>query len=89
LIELGRVTSIEDNHKPLTKAPRGTQCAIKIESDQPDLQKVFGRHFDEKDELVSRISRQSIDAIKEHFRDELDKESITLLAKLKRTFGID
>jgi len=89
MIELGRVTSIEDNHKPLQKAGKGTQAAIKIESDQPDLQKVFGRHFDDNDELVSRISRQSIDAIKEHFREELEKEDVVLLAKLKKVFGID
>ena len=86
---MGRVTSIEDNHKPLEKAPRGSQVAIKIESEQPEFQKMFGRHFDEKDDLVSRITRQSIDAIKENFREDLEKEDITLLAKLKKLFTID
>lgn len=50
---------------------------------------MFGRHFDEKDDLVSRITRQSIDAIKENFREDLEKEDITLLAKLKKLFTID
>lgn len=31
-------------------------------------QKMYGRHFDSTDELVSRISRSSIDALKANYR---------------------
>lgn len=42
-----------------------------------------------QDELVSRISRESINVLKEHFRDELGKEDWRLVIKLKKVFGID
>jgi translation initiation factor 5B len=83
------VTSIEMNHKALDVAPKAAEVAIKIETDQGEGQRSFGRHFDEKDELVSKISRQSIDAIKESFRDQLSKEDIILLSKLKKLFTIE
>eukprot|EP01114_Cavostelium_apophysatum_P021077 TRINITY_DN724_c0_g1_i2.p1 TRINITY_DN724_c0_g1~~TRINITY_DN724_c0_g1_i2.p1 ORF type:complete len:947 (-),score=411.76 TRINITY_DN724_c0_g1_i2:15-2855(-) len=86
---LGRITSIERDHKPVNDARKGSQIAIKIEN--PDLsaqQKVYGRHFDFNDELVSRISRQSIDVLKQSFKDELKPEDVTLLAKLKGVFKI-
>jgi len=86
---LGRVTSIENNHKAVTEARKGLQVAVKIEN--PDLsaqQKVYGRHFDFNDELVSRISRQSIDVLKANFKADLKQEDVVLLAKLKNVFGI-
>ena len=42
-----------------------------------------------QDELVSRISRKSIDLLKEHFRDDMSKDEWRLILKLKKTFGID
>jgi len=49
---------------------------------------MFGRHFDEKDILVSKISRQSIDACKDHFRDDLLKTDWQLMVELKKLFEI-
>ena len=49
---------------------------------------MYGRHFDEKDELVSRISRESIDILKESFRNDIQKEDWALVIKLKRYFNI-
>ena len=43
------------------------------------------RHYDE-DELVSRITRASIDMLKENFRDELGKEDWRLVVELKKKF---
>lgn len=42
-----------------------------------------------QDELVSRISRKSIDALKENFRDELSREDWQLVVKLKHMFQIN
>ena len=38
--------------------------AVKIEHAVYQSAKMFGRHFDDKDELLSHITRQSIDVLK-------------------------
>ena len=38
--------------------------AVKIEHAVYQSAKMFGRHFDEKDELYSHVTRQSIDVLK-------------------------
>lgn len=50
--------------------------------------KLYGRHFDEKDELVSKISRESIDACKNYFREDLSKDDWKLVMSLKKVFKI-
>jgi translation initiation factor 5B len=47
-----------------------------------------GRDFDAKDKLVSLISRKSIDLLKEHFRDEVNKDEWALIIELKKYFNI-
>ena len=42
-----------------------------------------------QDELVSRISRKSIDLLKEHFKDDMGRDDWRLIVKLKKTFNID
>ena len=51
--------------------------------------RAYGRHFDHNDELVSRISRKSINVLKAMFRDDLSKDDWRLVVKLKKTFKID
>ena len=46
------------------KSQAGAGVAVKIEHAVYQSAKMFGRHFDEKDELLSHISRQSIDVLK-------------------------
>ena len=81
------------------------QVCVKIESPGGDAPKMFGRHFDETDMLMSRvcrgfwitlflqcstfqISRESIDACKDYFRDELTKSDWGLMVELKKIFEI-
>jgi len=85
-IELGKVTSVEQNHKTVEKAKKSSSVAIKIEQKEGEQQKVYGRHFDHTDELVSKITRKSVDLLKENFRDELEQDDIRLLKKLKELF---
>ena len=84
-IDLGRIASMEHNHKAVDKAVKGQSVAMKI---QPQISleatRMYGRHFDHRDEIVSRITRRSIDLLKEHFKDELAKEDWQLLVQLKR-----
>lgn len=46
------------------KSQAGGGVAVKIEHAVYQSAKMFGRHFDEKDEIVSHITRQSIDVLK-------------------------
>ncbi|XP_039438902.1 eukaryotic translation initiation factor 5B [Culex pipiens pallens] len=87
-VDLGVVTSIEANHKQIETARKGQEVCIKIEPIPGETPKMFGRHFEETDMLVSKISRQSIDACKDYFRDDLLKSDWALMVELKKTFQI-
>ncbi|XP_052793842.1 eukaryotic translation initiation factor 5B-like [Mya arenaria] len=85
---LGQVSSIEINNKPVDSARRGQEVCIKIENVPGDTPKLFGRHFDDTDMLMSRISRDSIDAVKNYFRDDMTKQDWGLMVELKKLFQI-
>lgn len=92
VITLGKVTSMEQNHKSVEvvkKGGAGAGVAIKVESAVYESSKTYGRHFDESDEFYSRITRQSIDVLKESFRNDLSKEEWALVVKLKKVLGVD
>ncbi len=79
-------SSAQSTRHASTKTP---PCTLTPRLPGPQEQsRLFGRHFDEHDELVSRISRESINALKNHFRDELGTEDWRLVVKLKKVFGI-
>lgn len=87
-LDIGYVSSLEVNHKQVEEARKGAEVCIKIEPIPGDSPKMYGRHFDEKDFLVSRISRESIDACKNHFREDLLKSDWQLMIELKKSFKI-
>jgi len=87
-VYIGIVTDIHINHKPLEMARKGQEVCIKIVPTPGEAPKLYGRHFDHKDLLVSRISRESIDACKEYFRDDLQKTDWQLMVELKKLFEI-
>ncbi|XVF43788.1 hypothetical protein PTKIN_Ptkin02bG0068500 [Pterospermum kingtungense] len=88
-IDIGRIASIENNHKPVDSAKKGQKVAIKIAGSSPEeQQKMYGRHFELEDELVSHISRRSIDVLKANYRDDLTIEEWRLVIKLKALFKI-
>lgn len=87
-VDLGRITSIEYNHKPLEVAKMGQDVCIKIENTGGGAPKLLGRHFLITDQLVSKISRDSIDAVKNYFREEMTKADWQLIIELKRQFQI-
>ena len=58
---------------------------VKIEGES---QIMFGRHFDESNQIVSILNRDSIDALKQYFKDELNKDDWKLVIQLKKTFDI-
>lgn len=59
--------------------------ALKLEGSNA----LFGRHFSIQDELMSRISRESINSLKTHFRDQMTRSDWELVIKLKKVQHID
>ncbi|KAF8351086.1 P-loop containing nucleoside triphosphate hydrolase protein [Amanita rubescens] len=91
IIELGKITSLEINHKNqdlVKKSQAGGGVAVKIEHAVYQSAKMFGRHFDEKDEVLSHISRQSIDVLKTTFKADVTNEEWLLIKGLKPRFNI-
>ncbi|CAD5220225.1 unnamed protein product [Bursaphelenchus xylophilus] len=88
VVFLGTVSSIEHNHEQVDVGKTGDELAIKIDNTTGDAPKLYGRHFTHTDPLVSRISRQSIDVCKAHFRDELTQADWTLIIRLKKMLNI-
>lgn len=87
-LDIGTVSTIEVNHKTIETARKGQEVCIKIEPLGGEAPKMYGRHFDHADMLVSKISRHSIDMCKEHFRDDLLKSDWQLMVELKKLFQI-
>ena len=88
-LEIGRVVSIEKDKKPVDKASKGDSVAIKIDTaNSPNPTATFGRHFDHTNKLVSVISRNTIDSLKEFFKEQMKKEDWLLVVQLKSVFNI-
>lgn len=91
VVHLGKVTSLEINHKErdvVLKRDVGGGVAVKIEHAVHESAKMFGRHFEENDVIVSHISRASIDALKAHFWDGISTDEKKLIKKLKGELDI-
>ncbi|PYH79924.1 hypothetical protein BO82DRAFT_339226 [Aspergillus uvarum CBS 121591] len=86
IINLGRVSSIERDHKAIPICKKGQpSVAVKIEgANQP----MYGRQLEESDTLYSQISRASIDTLKEFYRSDVTMEEWGLVKKLKPVFDI-
>ncbi|KAL8788822.1 MAG: hypothetical protein Q9213_001493 [Squamulea squamosa] len=86
IVSLGRVQSIERDHKQIPICKKGQpSVAVKIEGPN---QPTYGRHLEEKDTLYSMISRQSIDTLKEFYRSDVSNEEWALVKKLKGLFDV-
>lgn len=55
-VDIGIVTSIESNHKQIDTARKGQEICIKIEPIPGESPKMFGRHFEAEDMLMSKVS---------------------------------
>jgi len=86
MLRLGTVLSIEANKKPVNAARAATgDVAVKISNDGSVM---YGRHFDHTADIVSLVTRDSIDALKTHYRDEMQDEDWRTCIKLKKLFDI-
>lgn len=66
-VDIGVVTSIESNHKNIEFARKGQEICIKIEPIPGESPKMFGRHFEADDFLVSKVSSLLIDKVLSSF----------------------
>jgi translation initiation factor 5B len=79
---LGRIASIELDDKAVVSACAGQQVVITLDGSGPT-------HFDHTDQLVSLISRESIDALKRLVHPQPTKEDWRLILRLKKMFLIE
>jgi translation initiation factor 5B len=84
---IGKVDSIECNGKEQETARKGTSVACKIVNESNPTM-TYGRQFDASNMLYSNLTRASIDALKTHFKDQLETEDWRLVVKLKKVFNI-
>jgi translation initiation factor 5B len=86
ILEIGTVSTIQHSHKDLQEAKQGSSVAISIIVKDKIM---FGKQFSEKSgEFYSKISRESIDVLKEYFADEIKTDDKTLIQKLKLLLGV-
>lgn len=87
IISLGRVTSIEREHKQIPVCKKG-QPSVAVKIEMGGHQPTYGRQLEEADTLYSLISRASIDCLKEFYRKDVTQEEWQLIIKLKPMFDI-
>lgn len=86
-LHIGKVMSIESNGRDQETAKKGSSVAVKIVNESnPTL--TYGRQFDASHSLYSTLTRASINALKENFKDKLENEDWRLVVKLKKVFNI-
>lgn len=88
---IGRVTSIVEDTKSNPKNDRikaGGKASIKIEILPHQQPIIVGRKLFETDEIISRLTRESIDLLKESFKDALTKEEWMSVIRIKQVLGI-
>eukprot|EP01064_Diplonema_japonicum_P006060 TRINITY_DN1400_c1_g1_i1.p1 TRINITY_DN1400_c1_g1~~TRINITY_DN1400_c1_g1_i1.p1 ORF type:complete len:812 (+),score=355.71 TRINITY_DN1400_c1_g1_i1:57-2492(+) len=84
-LRIGKVLSMEKDHKSQTVVKKGPQeFAIKVNSEGI----TFGRQLTLEDSLWSEITRDSIDALKVSFKEEVSKEEWGMIIKLKKKLNI-
>ena len=86
-LPIGTVESIEREKKPINNVkPNDGDVAIRIKVSDSSL--AAGRHFDESATFISHITRNSIDALKNYFREDMTTDDWKLVIKLKKILNI-
>mmetsp|Transcript_16381 Transcript_16381/g.39083 ORF Transcript_16381/g.39083 Transcript_16381/m.39083 type:complete len:998 (+) Transcript_16381:1-2994(+) len=89
VLEFGQVMSIEKDKKPIEQATRlSGSVAIRIEQKRNMKEYTFGRHWTHESIFITKLNRESIDLLKEHFREDVPKEDWKLVVKIKKLLNI-
>jgi len=84
-ISLGKVTSIQKNNKELNEAKLREEVCIRISCES---NVAYGRHFSHSDQLISKISRESVNELKINYRDDMEKNDWLLLIEHMKNLDI-
>ncbi|EGC40109.1 hypothetical protein DICPUDRAFT_4800, partial [Dictyostelium purpureum] len=84
--DVGTVTSIKLNEKDVQLAKKDDVVSIAI--DDNNTKTTLYRHFDDKKQWMSKITRESLDALKEAWAGDLSKQDIQLLKFMKQIYKI-
>ncbi|XP_018433926.2 uncharacterized protein LOC108806334 isoform X2 [Raphanus sativus] len=91
-LDLGRIAWIEKYQQPVDVASLGETVVIKIVASNPEEQRQarsFRSHYDINDNiLVTRISRGSINALRDNHKDKLSYSDVKVLYDLKHVLNI-
>merc|ERR1712136_49821 len=82
-MELGKIESIQKEMVDTDLVKKGNTVCIKIQPNAYQSYVTYGRHFDETNLLYSKLTRNSIDLLKENFKDDLEKTDWQLVIKMK------
>ena len=85
-VVLGIVTSIEKEHKKIDTAEAGSEVCIKVESSDNSF--TMDRQFSNESKLMSNINRESINCLKEHYKDEMSRDDWMLVIEMKKVLNI-
>lgn len=85
---IGTVELIRQNDVDVQSAGTNAEVSIQVSSAKADGTPVAGDDFKANDILVSKISREVIDLLKAHFRDEVKTEEWRLIVDIKKLLGI-
>lgn len=88
MLSLGKIQSIEEDKKEKPFVKRGSKVCVKISGNQNESYVQYGRHFDAKNLLYSKLTRDSIDSLKTNFKEDLQKSDWMTVIKLKKVFNI-
>ena len=87
-LPIGVVEGMEKDHKPINNV-RPIDGSVSIRLKVFDSSITAGRHFDEKCTFISQITRNSIDALKGYFKDDMTMDDWKTVIKLKKILKIN
>ena len=83
---IGKIVGIQVNKQDVKIGNKGQSVCVKIDN-QTNPGIMYGRHFTHRDLLYSNVSRASFDILKQYFKQDISKEDVKLLVKLKKIIG--
>jgi len=86
---IGRIAGLQKNYEDVKEGRKGDELAVKIEMDKGGPNVIVGRQFEATNQLVSKLSRESIDQLKTNFKEDLNEDDWRTVIKLKKLLEIN